>query len=83
MFVAKEARGALAALIERRALVSVESRSAGHLPGDRLVPNLTIVSRDEVTTALKAEIATILADAGITSPFLVSRAVPWTPKSTR
>ena len=81
MFVAKEARGALAALFERRAPVSVESRSAGQLAGNRLVPHRAIVSREQVTTTLQVEIKRILDEAGIDSPFIVSPAVPWALRS--
>ena len=78
---AAKARFALSPLFDRGALVSVEAHSAVLLPGDQLVPHLTIVSREEVTTALQVEIATVLAGAGITDPFLVSPAAPWTLKA--
>jgi hypothetical protein len=78
--VAEEARLALAPFFDRGALVSVEARSAGHFAGDRLVPHLAIVSREEVTPALEAEIKRALDKAGVKSPFLVSRAAPWTAK---
>jgi hypothetical protein len=71
-----KARFALSPLFDRGALVSVDAHSAGQLAGDRLVPHLAIVSHEEVTTALQVEIATVLADAGIFNPFLVSHAAP-------
>jgi hypothetical protein len=43
--VAKEARAALTPFFDRDALVSIDAHSAVHLPGDTLVPHLTIVSR--------------------------------------
>jgi hypothetical protein len=51
-------------------------RTAPAISGDRLVPHLAIVSHEEVTTALQVEIATVLADAGVFNPFLVSHAAP-------
>jgi hypothetical protein len=45
--------------------------------------NCTLVSRDEVTTALQVEIATVLAGVGMTNPFIVSPAAPWAPKVAR
>ena len=79
--VAEKARTALASLFDRGTLVSVESRSAAHLPGDRLVPHLAIVSREAVTTALEVEIKRVLEGAGISNPFIVRRAAPWAPRS--
>ena len=76
-----KARFALSPLFDRGALVSIDAHSAVHLSGDTLVPQLTIVSRDEVTSALLMEIERTLQDADITSLFLVSRAAPWTPKA--
>ena len=67
--------------LERGALVSVESRSAGQFAGDRLVPHLAIVSREQVTTTSQVEIKRILDEAGIESPFIVSPAVPWALRS--
>ena len=74
-----KARFALSPLFDRGALVSLDAHSGGQLAGYRLVLHLAIVSREEVTTALQVEIATVLADAGITNPFLVRRAAPSAP----
>lgn len=81
--ITAKARFALSPLFDRGALVSVDVRSARQLAGDQLVPHLTIVSREEVTTALQVEIAAALAAAGMTNPFLVNRAAPWTLKAAR
>jgi hypothetical protein len=75
--VAAKARLALAPLLDRGALVSVDAHSAVQLRGDTLVPYLFIVSRDEVTSVLQMEIERTLNEAGITNPFLVSPAAPW------
>jgi hypothetical protein len=79
--VVAKARLALLPLFDRGTLVSVDAHNAVQVLSGTLVPHLFIVSRDEVTSALQREIERTLKEAGITNPFLVSRAALWTPKA--